>query len=65
MIVLLMYIYIDKHTYYIYFISLIWPSLLLKNELSLNRKCFAYVCIHMYITYALCIFIFDKPILFS
>ena len=67
MIVLHMYVYIDKHTYYIYFISLIWPSLFLKNELYLICKCFAYV-LYVYIRilrmlYAF--FIFDKPILFS
>ena len=38
MIVLHMYVYIDKHTYYTYFISLIWPSLFLKNELYLIRS---------------------------
>ena len=55
MIVLHMYVYVDKTyiLYTVYFISLIWPSLFLKNELSLIRKCFAYVCLDTYITYAL------------
>ena len=63
MIVLHMYVYVDKTyiLYTVYFISLIWPSLFLKNELSLIRKCFAYVCLDTYIEF----FIFDKPILFS
>ena len=65
MIVLLMYVYIDE-TYILYIFYIFdLAKLVFKNELSLNRKCFAYVCIHTYITYALCIFIFDKPILFS
>ena len=50
MIVLLMYVYIDK-TYILYIFYIFdLAKLVFKNELSLNRKCFAYICIYTYIT---------------
>ena len=47
-----MYVYIDK-TYILYlFYSFNLAKLVFKNELCLICKCFAYVCLHTYITYA-------------